>query len=688
MNKRDKIYETYFKDLLESQLSYKDKDNNYVLKIDFIEKLLSTVTKFSCDNLSKIKAIIGYRFKNSEEINILNNIDNICLNDIEKRLLDDIIIFGELYVEITKKISCCFNNQTNLYDEILSYIKSNKHKYDMFFKYLLDRMTILIEYIKLSYLNFFNEYVNCDIDKNPCKMIIYTSIYLEYLKIREKTKEVGTGESNPFGFSGARSERQSKDDLEYIEILIKGTGPFFTKILQRFGSLETVEDKYRIKISNSYEELPNMTKYDIESMKEFLTNKKQLIDDNEKDKIKNFNFSEPISVASIGQVHMADVWEEKSEIKESVILKFVKPRTIVYLMTEILMIKQISETGIIGLQYPELGPGLEAGTGDPEDDSLKKKVKDFLYFFAIYVISEFNFKKEKQNLLKCENTYKYCENNILKIKCATILEKEPFSLGGIPYFWMKASKGDTINKIIKKGDNKKCKLIIPQMKKLLKIWIISSLFQESEFHVDLHPGNIIADEEGNLTLIDFGNCCILNSEDRSALIKCIEWHEKVVKMVNRLIYKGKYIGDNPDNYSELNILETIKLGEINQGEILYYVKQIISELIKIMKISITNEDFNELVYKTSTEFYMKDSYRTVFGAMTEYMINNTKDIGIFSRSKVLEFSKGIITLDKTWMQICLLCKDENLNKNSVHVGFDQLSLIEKLQLYKKIQQYK
>jgi hypothetical protein len=317
------------------------------------------------------------------------------------------------------------------------------------------------------------------------------------------------------------------------------------------------------------------------------------------------------------------------------------------------------------------------------EESLKKKVKDFLYFFAIYIMGEFNFKKEKNNLLNCQEIYKYYENNILKIKCAEILKEEPFSLGGIPYFWMKVSEGETLNKILERKDKDKCKKIIPQMMKLLKIWFISSLFNESEFHVDLHAGNIIVDNDGNLTLIDFGNCCLLNKEDRSALIKCIEWHEKVVKLVNRLIYKGNY-----NNYSNLNILETIKLGEINQGEILFYVNKIMLELTKIMKIQMLREDFNELVYKTSTEFYMKDSYRTLFGAMTEYMINNTTDIGIFSRSKVLEFSKGIITLDKTWMQICLLCEDEKLNKNSVNVGFEQLSLIEKLQLYKKILQYK
>ena len=83
-------------------------------------------------------------------------------------------------------------------------------------------------------------------------------------------------------------------------------------------------------------------------------------------------------------------------------------------------------------------------------------------------------------------------------------------------------------------------------------------------------------------------------------------------------------------------------------------------------------------------FYKKDVYRNLFGAMTEYILNNTINIGKFSRSKVLEFSKGILTLDKTWMQICLLCKEENLNKDSVHVGFEQLKLIDKLNIFLKL----
>ena len=642
MDKRGKIYETYFKDI-EKFPCFLDLHD----KIHCVERLLATVTKFSCDNLSKIKAIIGYRFRKEEEIELLNNIDSFNLNDIEKKILEEVNMFGELFAEKAQSLE--------IYNDVISYIEVNKVKYNEFFKYLVDNMAIKVNYIKLSYLNFFYQYTDCDFDNNPCKIILYTSMYLEHLKSSLETEE---------------------NENIFIETIVKGSGPFLTKIMQRFGNLETIKDNYRKKILKCYEELPKMTNYDIEIMKEFLTSKKQLLEDKEKNQIRQFDFSDPISVASIGQVHTTTIYREDTGINESVILKFIKPRTILYLLIEVLMIKKISEQSLKidnNINMEEV----------KENESLKKKIKDFLYFFAIYIMTEFNFKKEKNNLLKCKDTYKYYENNVLKIRCAEILEEEPFSLGGIPYFWMKVSEGETLNKILKRQDKDKCKKIIPQLMKLLKIWLISALFKESEFHVDLHPGNIIADNDGNITLLDFGNCCLLNTEDRSALIKCIEWHEKVVKLVNRLIYKGNY-----NNYNELNIFNTIKFGEINQGEILFYVNKIMLELTKIMKIKMSKEDFNELVYKTSTNFYMKDTYRTVFGAMTEYMINNTNDIGIFSRSKVLEFSKGIITLDKTWMQMCLVCEDESLNIDSVHVGFEQLSLFEKLELYKKILQYK
>jgi hypothetical protein len=128
MNKRDKIYDVYFKDIL--NISIESSSLDLLRKIDYIEILLSIVTKFTCENLSKIKAIIGYRFKNGEEINILNNIENLTLNDIENRLLEEVNIFGELFIDKIKK--------SNIYDDIINYTKENTTKYDYFFKYLIE----------------------------------------------------------------------------------------------------------------------------------------------------------------------------------------------------------------------------------------------------------------------------------------------------------------------------------------------------------------------------------------------------------------------------------------------------------------------------------------------------------------------------------------------------------------------
>jgi serine/threonine protein kinase len=375
-------------------------------------------------------------------------------------------------------------------------------------------------------------------------------------------------------------------------------------------------------------------------MKEFIQNPRVLLEDHERELILREDFNNPISVASIGQVHLI------KDINEyELILKFVKPRTIINILIEIQMIETIFKNTAI----------------DSQDEIMNNKVKDYLKFFTMYILSEFNFKKEKKNLLKCQNVY-LSE----KIKCAEIPEEEPFSLGGIPYVWMKVANGESLNKILDRKDKDKCMKAIPTIKQLLKKWILSALFEEGEFHVDLHPGNLLVNDEGNITLIDFGNCCVLDKIDQITIIKCIDYHEKIIN-----------ITDRPSSR------QFFRINRRDEGDIIDYIRYIITDLTNLFKIKLTEDEYKVLVYKTNN-FYWKDKYRRLFGAMTEFIINNINDIGTFSNSKVLEFCKGMLTLDKTWMQITLLCKELNLNSDSVHVGFEQLGFFDKIKIYRKV----
>ena len=145
-----------------------DTDNE---RINYIEEILSIITKFSCNNLSKIKAIIGYRL-NQKNLDIYN-IESIELNSIEKKLLEHINEFANEFEKYLKEI--------NLFEPLYSFIKDVKIKYVDFFNYLVERMTILVEYIRLSYTHFFNSYFDLE-NKTPFHTILHLSIYLEYLK--------------------------------------------------------------------------------------------------------------------------------------------------------------------------------------------------------------------------------------------------------------------------------------------------------------------------------------------------------------------------------------------------------------------------------------------------------------------------------------------------------------------------
>lgn len=59
------------------------------------------------------------------------------------------------------------------------------------------------------------------------------------------------------------------------------------------------------------------------------------------------------------------------------------------------------------------------------------------------------------------------------------------------------------------------------LQRLVEVWFSNALFGDGKFHGDLHGGNIMVDDRGLLTVIDFGNAPTFSSADRKNIVKMV-----------------------------------------------------------------------------------------------------------------------------------------------------------------------
>lgn len=77
------------------------------------------------------------------------------------------------------------------------------------------------------------------------------------------------------------------------------------------------------------------------------------------------------------------------------------------------------------------------------DDIFIKKKSDYLKYIIMHMLSEFNFDREKENLIKGKEIYEE-----MNIKTVSLVEKEPFHLYNIPHIWMEKVDGVSLSSII------------------------------------------------------------------------------------------------------------------------------------------------------------------------------------------------------------------------------------------------
>jgi hypothetical protein len=629
--------------LFEYNMSYSDKE--------MLEDLFKNLTTYSINLFPKLKAVIKYRvinykkenpdydenvndLKNDvfEEIlycftnkNFWNNETNTVLFDYEKEILDEI--------ESISFIVEHFIKNTMLEESLVYYLNLMRDTIPFFIN-LIDIVDIQLKYIKSSYKELFNNY--CVYPTTPLMYIIQLSMYYEYLIL----------------------DNIDNEENRLIKSLSLSSGPLLTKVLQKIASMTEIDIEKRNILSVCYGNLQKLINSEIESIKEYILSPTHLDTNQNYSYIsEKLDFSTPLSVASVGQVNVID-FEEKEYI-----LKFVKPRTILNILSEIYLVRDVI--------YPLINKNSENN-----DIFFNKKKSDYLKYIIMHMLYEFNFDKEKSNLAYGKNNYEKININVVEQPLT-----EPFHLYNIPHIWMNKVNGKSLSSIFSNNEYLLCAEILPEMKKLIFGWIYNVLFQDGFFHADLHPGNIIIDENKKITLIDFGNCFSLSNKEKVHLINAIKYHLKLLNLIER-----EYIFDT-DVFSNFckNPLKIFKLIRKKEDkDYLYYINEISQSVFNTVELYPTEEE--KSIFSNKILNFLKGSkWNKCFGSFCECLLNNSEDIGRFSGSRVMEFTKGIYILEKTWNLFLSYyeknqgCKKEN--PKIIEIAFKQ---IKKLNILKKI----
>ncbi len=683
----------------EINLDYKNKNlQNFSYNLmysdkEIIEELFKTLTTYAITLFPKIKAIVQFRSLKYREKEIKETHNSSTFESIDKSKIFEEILYlfanesfdnpdpesgnqdpesgnqgpglTKYEIEFFDELESVgfilehFIKNTMLEDGLIEYLNILKGNIPFFID-LINNIEIQLQYVKSAYKEIFINY--CVYQSTPLMNIIHLSIYYEYLLLIEKYEDRSScpdSQDRNTSFDSNWSSPKNENDI-CIESLCLNGGPLIVKALQKVASMTETDINKRNLISGCYGNLQKLIETEIIAIKEYLTSPRNLQKDNISD-FEKIDFLNPLSVASIGQVNSLNINEEEY------VLKFVKPRTILNVIAEIFLIKDIVRKKI--------------SKSEKDDKTLRVKKMDYLKYIIMHMLYEFNFEREKENI---DMGKKYYEPmNILSV---SLPEKEPIDLYNIPHLCMKKINGVSLSYLVKKRDKERITNVIPEMKHLIYVWIHNVLFSDGFFHADLHSGNIIVDNNDRLHLVDFGNSFILSEHEKKNLFCSIQVHRKLISLMER-----NYIFDNEYFYSIfkdpiLFLKNPSKLftliRKVEDNDYIPYIKEICKYILNIVNVEIQEKDMKYLTEKV-LEFIQTNRYKKCFGTLCECLLNNAKNIGSFSGSRVMEFTKGIYVLEKTW-NLLLEISEVKENNKVINIAFNK---IEEMNIFQKIKLY-
>lgn len=589
------------------------------------DMVIKTNSPFTLNELYGIRMNILKIMKEKKTSYYLDQLQNIT-SEINKVIVNDDLILQDNYWDSIFKVTFWMTEYPQLKK---SYTRKNIKRLSLF------NPTGVISIIEKFVGQIVDKIIGDSSWMTIQQQILFRSIISNYFKNHQKLWPIHlnmdliylktTRKINKLVKKGNKVEDLNIEDL-LLKSALSGSGTFILKMLQQLhNNINQEKNQTLFKItSDVFNNVPTLTEQELSFVLDSLTIEPSY---------KNNMDLKPLGSASIAQTHMT--FSDKHNMKA--VIKIIKPMYLFYFLCECeYLLTQVWST------ISEYAREMIEKIGESKDKEIlyTKQARKILLFFIRDFIKEFDYYGEFVN-----TTIGYKENqknNYPQIHSAIALDQvtNPF-----PVLILQSVTGTTLDKVLKSNPSKKTlSTIITNVNVLISDWYKNTLWGSGFFHADLHPGNIMVNEEGDLSIIDYGSCGYITKNQQCLLI-------------STMILSGQitFLPEKPNQTDKTNV-KNWKIHENNVGVCKKFVK-LIWEVCDVMGYS--EKHLNEV--SESIMKYFPDrpiAYSELFIGV----VKKSENIGSCTNNPIIFFGRALIYLGMIMLTLSEKCKEYNICK--------------------------